>query len=239
MAYLENGKWWVSPANYEDEVTGGYSFAPKIEILDTTLRDGEQQPGIIFTRDDKVEIAKKLDETGVHRIEAGTPAASQEDADAIKAICELGLDARIFAFCRAMPKDMELAKSLGVDGVLCEMIGSEQMLRYGKRWTPEQAIEACVEATRAAHELGMYVTFFPADGSRAETNYLLDFVQAVAEEGTSTPGWWTRSAPSPRRCRLHDQEAEGLLLPEGSSQRFRPGVATTIAALKEVPRWLT
>lgn len=82
-----------------------------------------------------------------------------------------------------MVKDMELAKSLGVHGVLAEMIGSEQMLRYGKKWTPEQAIEACVEATRAAHEMGMYVTFFPADGSRAELNYLLDFVQAVAEGG--------------------------------------------------------
>mgnify|MGYP001242949285 CR=1 FL=1 len=83
MGYREDGKWWVSPANYEAEVTKTFSFAPKIEILDTTLRDGEQQPGIIFTKEDKVAIAKKLDEVGVHRIEAGTPAGSQEDADAI------------------------------------------------------------------------------------------------------------------------------------------------------------
>lgn len=183
MGYREDGKWWVSPANYTEEVTGNYNFAEKIEILDTTLRDGEQQPGIIFTRDEKVSIARKLSEVGVHRIEAGTPAASQEDADAIKAIVDEGLDSKIFCFSRNMVKDMELAKSLGVHGVLAEMIGSEQMLRYGKKWTPEQAIEACVEATRAAHEMGMYVTFFPADGSRAELNYLLDFVQAVAEGG--------------------------------------------------------
>ncbi len=183
MGYREDGKWWVSPANYTEEVTSNYNFAEKIEILDTTLRDGEQQPGIIFTRDEKVSIARKLAEIGVHRIEAGTPAASQEDADAIKAIVDEGLDSKIFCFSRNMVKDMELAKSLGVHGVLAEMIGSEQMLRYGKKWTPEQAIEACVEATRAAHEMGMYVTFFPADGSRAELNYLLDFVQAVAEGG--------------------------------------------------------
>ena len=183
MGYREDGKWWVSPANYTEEVTSKYNFAEKIEILDTTLRDGEQQPGIIFTRDEKVSIARKLSEVGVHRIEAGTPAASQEDADAIKAIVDEGLDSKIFCFSRNMVKDMELAKSLGVHGVLAEMIGSEQMLRYGKKWTPEQAIEACVEATRAAHEMGMYVTFFPADGSRAELNYLLDFVQAVAEGG--------------------------------------------------------
>lgn len=183
MGYREDGKWWVSPANYSEEVVGHYNFADRIELLDTTLRDGEQQPGIIFTRDEKVSIARKLSEVGVHRIEAGTPAASQEDADAIRAIVDEGLDSKIFCFCRNMIKDMELAKSLGVHGVLAEMIGSEQMLRYGKKWTPEQAIEACIEATSAAHDMGLYVTFFPADGSRADLNYLLDFVQAVAEGG--------------------------------------------------------
>lgn len=189
MGYREDGKWWVSPANYESEVTNELHFPERIEILDTTLRDGEQQPGIIFTRGDKVAIAKKLAEAGVHRIEAGTPAGSAEDADAIRAISDLGLTlpdgskAKTFCFCRSMVKDMELAKSLGVDGVICEIIGSEQMLRYGKKWTPEQAVAACVEATKAAHELGLFVTFFPADGSRAELNYLLDFVQAVAEGG--------------------------------------------------------
>ena len=125
--------WWVSPSNYDEEVRGSFAFAPRIEILDTTLRDGEQQAGIVLDRQDKVKIARKLDEVGVHRIEAGTPATSREDAEAIKEIASLGLRAKIFAFCRAMPKDMELAKSLGVDGVICEIIGSEEMLRFDDR----------------------------------------------------------------------------------------------------------
>ena len=183
MGYREDGKWWVSPANYEEEVRNTFNFPDKLEILDTTLRDGEQQAGIIFTREDKVAIAKKLAAVGVHRIEAGTPAASQEDADAIKAIVDEGLDSRIFCFCRNMVKDMELAKSLGADGVVAEIIGSEHLLKYGKRWTLQQAVDACVEATQAAHELGLYVTFFPADGSRADMNFLMDMVQAVAEGG--------------------------------------------------------
>lgn len=183
MGYREDGKWWVSPANYEEEVRNTFNFPEKLEILDTTLRDGEQQAGIIFTREDKVAIAKKLAAVGVHRIEAGTPAASQEDADAIKAIVDEGLDSRIFCFCRNMVKDMELAKSLGADGVVAEIIGSEHLLKYGKRWTLQQAVDACVEATQAAHELGLYVTFFPADGSRADMNFLMDMVQAVAEGG--------------------------------------------------------
>ena len=238
MGYREDGKWWVSPANYEAEVTKTFSFAPKIEILDTTLRDGEQQPGIIFTKEDKVAIAKKLDELGVHRIEAGTPAGSQEDADAIKAICDLGLKSKIFAFCRAMPKDMELAKSLGVDGVLCEMIGSEQMLRYGKRWTPEQAIAACIEATQAAHELGMFVTFFPADGSRAEMNYLLDFVQAVAEGGhidslalVDTFGTFSPEGAVYMLKKL--KERFSFPIEAHFHSDYDIGVATTLAALKE------
>ena len=94
---------------------GSFAFVPCIEILDTTLRDGEQQAGIVLDRQDKVKIARKLDEVGVHRIEAGTPATSREDAEAIKEIVSLGLRAKIFAFCRAMPKDIELTKSLGMD----------------------------------------------------------------------------------------------------------------------------
>ena len=86
MAYKEEGKWWVSPANYLPEVTKNYHFPEHIEILDTTLRDGEQEPGIIFTKEDKVAIAKRLDAAGVHRIEAGCPMTSEEDAAAIKEI---------------------------------------------------------------------------------------------------------------------------------------------------------
>ncbi len=92
MGYHEK-EWWVSPANYESEVVSKFEFAPKIEILDTTLRDGEQQPRVVFSRQDKVRIAKKLDEMGVHRIEVGNAVVSSEDADAIKEICSSGLKA--------------------------------------------------------------------------------------------------------------------------------------------------
>ena len=114
MGYREEGKWWVAPANYAEEVRNEFNFAPKIEILETTLRDGEQQPGIVLRREDKVAIAKKLDAAGIHRIEAGTPAVSQEDADAIKEICDLGLNAKIYCFTRNVVSDIELAKKCGV-----------------------------------------------------------------------------------------------------------------------------
>ncbi|MBI5966661.1 MAG: pyruvate carboxyltransferase, partial [Deltaproteobacteria bacterium] len=72
-------KWFVSPWNYEPEVTSGFSFPPasEIKIHDITLRDGEQQAGIAYTLKDKLDIARALAEAGVHRIEAGMPAVSK------------------------------------------------------------------------------------------------------------------------------------------------------------------
>ena len=63
--YLEENKWWVSPYNFVDEVTGQFDLPDKVEIHDATLRDGEQTPGVVFRKDDKVRIAEMLDEVGV------------------------------------------------------------------------------------------------------------------------------------------------------------------------------
>lgn len=183
MGFKEIGKWWVSEANYAEDVMKKYHFPSRIEILDTSLRDGEQQPGIVLTRKDKVRIAKKLAEAGVHRIEAGTPAVSMEDADAIKEIASLNLGPKLFAFVRNTPEDMKLAKECGVYGVIAEIPGSEHLLKYGKKWSVEKAIQAAIEGTLAAKELGLHVTFFPADSSRASLDFLMDSVQQISEGG--------------------------------------------------------
>ena len=68
--YKEDGKWWVSPYNFVPEVRKDLLLPPKVEIHDATLRDGEQTPGVVFSVDDKIAIAQKMDEIGVERIEA-------------------------------------------------------------------------------------------------------------------------------------------------------------------------
>jgi len=236
MGYMEKGKWWVSPSNYADTVTSALNFPEKVEILDTTLRDGEQQPGIVFTRQDKVRIARKLAEVGVHRIEAGTPAVSQEDADAIKEISSLNLGPKIFCFVRNMVKDMELAKECGVDGVLAEVPGSEHLLKFGKKWTAEKAIKAAIEATTAAHELGLYVTFFPADSSRAGIDFLLDTLQAIEEEGhmdavalVDTFGAFSPEGAAYRVRRMRERFSQPIEV--HFHDDFALGTATTIAGL--------
>ena len=237
MGYHEEGKWWVSPADYDPEVTEKFNFPPKIEFLDTTLRDGEQQPSIILTKDEKVAIAKKLDAVGVHRIEAGTPAVLKEDAEAIREITSLGLKSKIFAFVRNMAKDMQLAKECGVDGVIAEMVSSEHMLTYGKRWTKERAIQASVEATLAAREMGLYVTYFPADSSRAEFDFLLDIIQHVYEEGhmdsvalVDTMGVFSPEGAALRVRKLRERFPT-LPVEVHFHDDYAMGVATTIAGL--------
>src|SRR5690554_8148986 len=101
VQYHKEGQWWVSPYNVAAEVRGGFELPEKVEIHDATLRDGEQTPGVVFSPEDKVAIAEKLDEVGVDRIEAGMPAVSPDDYEAIKQICSLGLKSRIYTFARA------------------------------------------------------------------------------------------------------------------------------------------
>ncbi len=175
--------WRVSPANYHPDVLATYNFPEKIEILDTTLRDGEQQPGLFISPADRIRLAQQLDGIGVQRIEAGNPAISRQDADCVKSITDLGLKAQIYAFTRAMAADADLAKACGVDGVLMEIPASEHLLKYGKRWSVEKAIQASIDGTAAAKAHGLKVSFFPADSARADIEYLLDMIDQVKTEG--------------------------------------------------------
>jgi len=236
MGFHEENKWWVSPSNYDQNVMDGFNFPKNLEILDTTLRDGEQQPSIVFTREDKVAIARKLADAGVHRIEAGTPAVSKEDADAIREIADLNLGPKTFCFVRNMVSDMELAKSCGVHGVLAEVPGSEHLLKFGKKWSAEKAIKAAIEATTAAHELGLYVTFFPADSSRAGMEFLLDTLQAIEEDGhmdsvalVDTFGAFSPEGAAYRVKKMKERFNQPVEV--HFHDDFGMGVATTIAGL--------
>lgn len=175
--------WFTSPWNFAPEVRAGFDFPPKVRIHDITLRDGEQQAGVVFTKDDKIRIAEKLAEAGVHRIEAGMPAVSPSDESAIKEIVKRNLGTEIFAFSRCMVDDVKRAVDCGVSGVVMEVPSSQHIVQKGYRWELEKAIELSVTSTRYAHEQGLYVVFFPIDSSRAEIDWFLDLITRVATEG--------------------------------------------------------
>jgi isopropylmalate/homocitrate/citramalate synthase len=176
------GQWFTSAWNHDAEVAR-YRFQPQVEIHDVTLRDGEQQAGVEFTAADKMRIAEALAEAGIHRIEAGMPAVSEEDEKAIRMIVEANLPSTIYAFSRCMVDDVKRAADCGVEGVVMEIPSSRHMIELGYRWTVERAVELSIEATRFAHEQGLKVSFFPIDATRASMDEYLGLVSRVAEEG--------------------------------------------------------
>jgi isopropylmalate/homocitrate/citramalate synthase len=180
---FKSDKWFVSPWNFEDVVTKDLNFVKNIKIHDVTLRDGEQQAGLIFNKDQKVAIAEKLAEVGVHRIEAGMPAVSNQDKAAIEEIVKRNLGPEIFAFARCMKEDIKKAADTGVTGVIVEIPSSEHIIKYAYKWSLEKAMNLSVEATKYAGELGLYTVFFPIDMTRADMNWVLSLVEKVATEG--------------------------------------------------------
>jgi isopropylmalate/homocitrate/citramalate synthase len=154
-----------------------------VAVHDVTLRDGEQQAGVVFTADEKVRIAEALAEAGVDRIEAGLPAVSPSDFEAVKRIASAGLPSRVFAFARCMVSDVELALEAGVEGIVMEVPSSRHIIELAYRWPYERAIEATVESTRFAHEHGLEVVFFPIDSTRADIGEFLDLIQTIERDG--------------------------------------------------------
>lgn len=176
-------KWFTSPWNHDPEVTAGYNFPEQIQIHDVTLRDGEQQSGVVFTMDEKIRIAEQLAEAGVHRIEAGLPAVSADDEKAVRAIASRGLGSEIYAFSRCMIDDAKRAVDCGVDGVVMEIPSSRHLIEMGYRWSVDKAVELSVEATNYAHDNGLKVAFFPIDATRADLDDYLNLMERVATDG--------------------------------------------------------
>lgn len=179
----KSDNWFVSPWNYLPEVTQGFQPPKQVKIHDVTLRDGEQQAGIIFTKDDKIRIAEKLAEVGVDRIEAGMPVVSPQDEAALREIVKRNLGPEIFCFCRCMVDDVKLAADCGVDGIIIEIPCSEHLIQHAYRWPLEKAIELPIKATRFAKEQGLYTVFFTIDATRSNINWYLNLIQRVAKEG--------------------------------------------------------
>jgi isopropylmalate/homocitrate/citramalate synthase len=175
--------WFVSPWNYSNEVISKFNFPRKIKFHDVTLRDGEQQTGLVFNKDEKIKIAEKLAEVGVDRIEAGMPAVSEQDEAAIKEIVKRNLGPKIFTFSRCVKDDVKRAVDCGVDGIIIEIPSSKHIIEKAYGWSIEKAMELSIEATRYAKENNLYIVFFPVDMTRAELGWFLKMIEKVSTEG--------------------------------------------------------
>ncbi len=230
--------WFVSEWDYADEVRKDFKFAKNIKIHDVTLRDGEQQTGVILSKDEKVRIAEALAEAGVHRIEAGMPIVSPSDNEAIKEIVKRNLGPQIFSFARCMKEDVQRAIDTGVNGVVMEIPSSKHMLEFAYRWPLEKAIETSIEATKFAHANGLEVVFFPIDFSRAEMKWALDLIERVAKDGhmDALALVDTFGVVSPHAMQYFVRQVKARInkrLEAHFHQDFGMGVANTIMALAE------
>lgn len=159
-------------------------FAPEIRVADCTLRDGEQQAGIAFTVDDKLEIARGLDALGVYEIEAGTPISSPEDRAAVEAIAQAGLKAKVSALARARRDDIDLVAGCGAWGVRLSLPIS-RLQRENKLHLDDAAyLRLALEMTRYAKERGLYCVFSPYDTTRCDLPFLRRVLRELERAGT-------------------------------------------------------
>lgn len=154
-----------------------------VEILDTTLREGEQSPDITFTIDEKIKIANMLDEFGVDIIEAGHPIVSRDVFKSIKEISNQNLNAEIMAHCRAMKKDIDSAIKCDVDWVGIFLCVKEDRLRNQFKMDTNAAIELIIDSIQYAKDHGLKVRFTPEDATRTDYSILTRVTREATQAG--------------------------------------------------------
>jgi isopropylmalate/homocitrate/citramalate synthase len=178
-----NSKTWVSELNARPEIRAAFPRTT-IRFYDTTLRDGEQTVGVVLSPQQKLEIARKLDELGVSRIEAGFPRVSPEDAEAIQLMQKAKLKAELWGFSRAVKADVEELVRLGLRASVIEAPTSDIKLKaYGL--TRDDVLQRVVDAIALAKQNGITVAFFAVDGTRTDLDFLKKINLAALEAGAA------------------------------------------------------
>jgi len=189
-------QYFISHYNKESELT----FPDDITIYDTTLRDGEQTPGVCFSFEDKMEIARKLDQFKIHQIEAGFPIVSEKEKESVKAIANEGFDATILGLTRTKPEDIDAALDCDVDGIITFVGTSDIHLDHKMHITRQDAINLCETAVDYAKDHGLFVAFSAEDATRTDIEFLKRIYGKAQECGAD---------------RVHIADTTGAITPQG------------------------
>lgn len=165
-------------------------MSTRLIIFDTTMRDGEQSPGASMTKDEKIRIAKLLEKMRVDVIEAGFPAASPGDLDAVKAVSQIVKDSTVCGLARAVQGDIDKAASAieqAASGRIHTFIATSPIhMKEKLQMTPEQVLEQAVWAVKYARQFTDDVEFSPEDAGRSEFDFLCRVVEAAIDAGAGT-----------------------------------------------------
>ena len=176
------------------------NLADKIYIFDTTLRDGEQTPGVCFSLDEKLEIARKLDQFKIHQIEAGFPIVSEKERESVKTIANEGLDATILGLTRTKTEDIDAALDCDVDGIITFVGTSDIHLDHKMHITRQDAINLSETAVEYAKDHGLFVAFSAEDATRTDIEFLKRIYGKAQECGAD---------------RVHIADTTGAITPQG------------------------
>lgn len=238
-----NDKIWISELNNADAIQSPFDHNKKIRFYDTTLRDGEQAVGIVFTPEEKFEIACGLADLGVGRIEAGFPRVSADDSRAVKRILDAGLSSEIWGFSRAVQADLDALIELGIRQTLIEISTSNvKMKAYG--FDRDKVISRVTDAIKHAVDKGMKVLFFPVDSTRSDLNYLQEVYATALEAGASEVAVVdTIGACSPEAVESLISKVRGWVGPDiplhfHGHNDFGLGTASGIAAVRGGADWV-
>ena len=154
-----------------------------IIIDDTTLRDGEQTAGVVFSRREKIAIARMLDSIGVGEIECGIPAMGREEQDSIRALVDLGLSARLITWNRALVPEIEASINCGITAVDVSLSVSDQMIAHKLRKSRDAVREQLKVALGFAKSRNLYVSVGGEDASRADMGFLVELMEITRSLG--------------------------------------------------------
>jgi methanogen homocitrate synthase len=195
-------KYFVSPYNKSVDL----KFPEKITVYDTTLRDGEQTPGVCLRTQEKLKIARKLDELGLHQIEAGFPVVSKEENRSVKAIVAENLDAEILVLSRTKKEDIDTAIDCDVDGIITFMGTSALHLKHKLRINQEDALNICMNSIEHAKDHGLFVAFSAEDATRTDLDFLKQIYSRAELYGVD---------------RVHIADTVGAISPQGMDYLVR------------------
>lgn len=208
-----NLKYFVSPFNKEVDL----NFPKNITIYDTTLRDGEQTPGVCLRTPEKLKIAKKLDELKIHQIEAGFPIVSNEEKRSVKAIVNEDLNAEIIVLSRTKKEDIDIALDCDVDGIITFMGTSDIHLEHKLKLSRDQALNVCMKSIEYAKDHGIFVAFSAEDATRTDLDFLKRIYKKAEDYGVD---------------RIHIADTVGAINPYGMDflvKELRSHLKTDIA----------